>query len=66
MEEIKVLNYKESIKKLEEIVKKMESDEPDVDDLSNMVEEALLLLKACKQKLKSTEDNIKKSFDEFE
>lgn len=66
MEEIKEITYKEAISRLEEIVKKMEQEEPDVDELSNMVDDALLLLKNCREKLRSTEDNIKKSFEDYQ
>lgn len=54
----KDLNYKKALEELESIVKKIEQDEPDVDQLNDMVVRAVELVKYCKSKLKTTEEQI--------
>jgi exodeoxyribonuclease VII small subunit len=43
--------YSKSIKRLEEIIEKIENEEIDVDELSERVKEAVSLLKVCKDKI---------------
>lgn len=52
------LSYKEAMAQLEQIVHKIENEEPDVDDLSHMVKKASELMQFCRKKLKSTEEEI--------
>ncbi|MDN5212118.1 exodeoxyribonuclease VII small subunit [Fulvivirgaceae bacterium BMA12] len=54
----KKLNYKKALERLEEIVGKIENDEPEVDELSLLVKEASELVKKCKEKLKMTEEEL--------
>lgn len=54
----KKLTYKKALLRLEEIVGKIENDEPEVDELSVLVKEASELVKKCKEKLKVTEDEL--------
>ena len=63
MEDIK--SYKEAVEELESIVKQMQSPECDIDKLSGYTSRALTLLKYCKEKLFKTEEEVKKTLEEF-
>ena len=56
----KAPNYEEAVSQLEEIVKKMESGELDIDMMSTELKNAQLLIKLCKDKLTKTDEEIKK------
>lgn len=56
----KAPNYEEAVSQLEEIVKKMESGELDIDMMSTELKNAQQLIKLCKDKLTKTEEEIKK------
>ena len=56
----KTPNYEEAVSQLEEIVKKMESGEPDIDMMSTELKNAQQLIKLCKDKLTKTDEEIKK------
>ena len=58
--------YNKSIKKLEEIIEKIEGEEIDVDELSAKVKEAVALIKTCKNKIEKAELEVKKVVDGFE
>jgi exodeoxyribonuclease VII small subunit len=60
------LKYKEALTRIEAIVNKIESNEPDVDELNDLVQEALSLLKQCKEKLKNTETELNKTLKEID
>ncbi len=60
------ISYAEAIKQIEVILKKIESEELDVDELGDKVRKAADLLKLCKSKLHDTEEEIKKILDEME
>lgn len=59
-------NYRSAIEKIDGIMHRLENEEPDIDQLSNMVKEASVLIKACKQKLKSTEEDLEKTIGGME
>lgn len=59
------MTYKEAIEKLEEIVYHIENDEPDVDEISGMVKEAYELLMYCKNRLKTTEEEVQAAFEKL-
>lgn len=59
----KVPNYEEAVSQLEEIVKKMESGELDIDMMSTELKNAQQLIKLCKDKLTKTDEEIKKIFE---
>ena len=61
----KKLSYQESIKQIENIINDIENGDPDVDSLTNMVEEALELINKCKVKLKNTEDKLNNSLGQY-
>lgn len=56
----KIPNYEEAITQLEEIVKKMESGELDIDMMSTELKNAQQLIKLCRDKLTKTDEEIKK------
>ena len=60
----KALTYKSALKELEDIVNKIENDSPDVDELTGLVKRATELMLFCKNKLHSTEEELKKSMGE--
>jgi exodeoxyribonuclease VII small subunit len=61
----KDLSYQKAMDELESIVKKIEQNEPDVDELNDMVVRAVELVKYCKTKLKTTEDQINDNLEEL-
>ncbi|MCG8319210.1 MAG: exodeoxyribonuclease VII small subunit [Cytophagales bacterium] len=61
----KKLIYKKALERLEEIVHKIENDEPEVDELSQLVKEASTLVKKCKEKLKTTEKELDGALDDI-
>ena len=60
------MKYSKAIKRLEEIIEKIESAEIDVDELSEKVKEAVSLIKTCKGKIEKAELEIKQVVDGFE
>lgn len=60
------LNYSNAIKELEEILKYIESQEVDVDILVEKVKRATELIRFCKGKLKSAEEELHKTLIELE
>ena len=58
--------YGKSIKKLEEIIAKIEGEQIDVDELAASVKEAVLLIKTCKEKIEQAELEVKKVVSGFD
>lgn len=58
------MKYEKAVSELEEIVDKMERDELDIDQLSEQLKRAKVLLKLCKDKLTKTDEEIKKLLSE--
>ncbi len=58
--------YKQALTELESIVAKIENENPDVDELTGLVNRAVELVKYCKSKLKKTEEQLNKSLEELE
>lgn len=58
--------YSKALKRLEEIIEKIESEEIDVDELSERVKEAVELIKVCKGKIQKAELDVKAVVDGFE
>ena len=61
----KELSYKEAYARLEEIQALLENNSLDVDDLSEKLKEASGLLKICKEKLFSVNEETKKILEEI-
>ena len=57
------LKYEDAVRQLETIVDKLESNELGIDQLSSELKKAQLLIKLCKEKLTTTDTEIKKLFD---
>lgn len=55
-----MMKYEEAVRQLEDIVRKMENDELDIDTLSEQLKTAQKLLKLCRDKLVHTDEEIKK------
>ena len=59
----KNFKYEEAVEQLEQIVRKMENDELDIDSLTDEPRKAQELIKLCKAKLTSTDAEIKKMLE---
>jgi len=57
------ISYQEAILEIEEIIKKIESGELDVDQLTDQVKHVSTLLDICRKRLKTAEEEIKKIID---
>ena len=63
----KMITYAEALAEIEAIVERIESNNSDIDNLTNDVKRVAELLKICKAKLRDTEqevENILKDFDQ--
>ncbi|MBR0259854.1 MAG: exodeoxyribonuclease VII small subunit [Prevotella sp.] len=54
------LKYEEALAQLETIVRKMEANEYDIDELAAQLKTAQRLIKFCKDKLTKTEEELQK------
>ncbi len=52
--------YEQSMKRLEEIVSKIENNEVDIDSLGATLKEAQELIKFCREKLYKVDEEVKK------
>lgn len=57
------LTYTESMQRLEVILAQLEEGKLSIDELSALVKEAAELVKECRSKLKTTEEDIQKAFE---
>lgn len=62
----KKLTYSTALEELENIIQEIENEEISIDDLSLKVKRASKLLKFCKEKLRSTEEDINAILGEME
>ena len=62
----KPVKYSEAIKEVERIINQIESNELDIDELTEKIRRASELLKFCKQKLHFTEEEIQKIIDQMQ
>jgi exodeoxyribonuclease VII small subunit len=60
------INYTEAFEELQRIVSEIESGEISVDDLSEKVKRAAMLISICKTKLFATEEDVNKILKELE
>ena len=58
--------YKEAMEELEGIVSQIENEQIDVDILTEKVKRATYLIKLCKTKLRTTEEEVKDVLSELE
>ena len=59
-------NYTEAFQELQEIVSEIEQGEISVDELSEKVKRAAYLIRICKSKLTSTEEDVNKILEELD
>lgn len=57
---MKIIKYEEAVKQLETIVDKMENGDLDIDSMTEELKKAKTLIKLCKNKLKHTDEEIRK------
>jgi exodeoxyribonuclease VII small subunit len=62
----KQITYNEAIKEINEILTIIENDDIDVDVITEKVKRACFLIKFCKDKLHTAEEEIEKLFKELE
>jgi len=62
----KNVSYKEAITEIEEILRQLENNELDVDELSEKVKRVSQLVALCKEKLHNTEEEIDKILKEMD
>ncbi|MDD2960505.1 MAG: exodeoxyribonuclease VII small subunit [Muribaculaceae bacterium] len=60
------MTYTQAIAELEKIVREMQSENCSIDNLSQYTARALQLLKICKAKLLTTDEELKKILTEIE
>lgn len=59
------LTYEQALSELESIVSAVENKNIGVDELTKKVERAAYLIKYCKEKLQTTDKEVKKILDEI-
>lgn len=59
------MTYNQAISELEEIVRKMQAEDCDIDNLANYTARSLELLKTCKNKLLKTDQELQKMLEEL-
>ena len=62
----KKISYKEAVNEIEEILEQMESEELDVDELSDKVKRVSYLIKVCKDRLHQTEEEVQNILNQME
>ena len=60
----KETKYEEAMAELQDIVRRMENDELDIDQMTVQLKRAQELIKLCKDKLTKTDEEIKKILSE--
>ena len=60
------INYEKAVAELEEIARKMENDQLDIDSLTLQLKRAQQLIRLCKDKLTKTDEEIKKILVEID
>jgi exodeoxyribonuclease VII small subunit len=61
----KEFSFNETVTKIEEILRNIESGDLDVDKLATEVKQASELIKQCQKKLKTTEEEINSIFKDL-
>lgn len=62
----KEITYNEAVSEIEEILYQIESEELDIDILSEKVKRVSSLIKICKKKLHQTETEVQKILNEID
>ena len=66
MEENDQVTYSGAIAELEDLVRKMQSDECDIDHLADYTKRSLALLKICRDRLTKTDEELKRCLAELD
>ena len=66
MEQGAELSYVQAVKRLDEILERIERGEVDIDELSALVEEAANLVSLCRKKLTQAEMQVKRITERLE
>ncbi|MBF0618576.1 MAG: exodeoxyribonuclease VII small subunit [Candidatus Omnitrophica bacterium] len=59
------IKYSKALEKLEDIIKKIENEEIDVDELADKVKEAASLITICREKIEKADLEVKEVVDKF-
>ena len=62
----KEIKYSDAVEELSDIVDRIDNEEVDVDELSENVKKALILIKLCKAKLQKTEEEVQQVLKELD
>jgi exodeoxyribonuclease VII small subunit len=62
----KQLTYAEALAEIEETIQKIENDEFTIDELSDKVKRISFLISFCKEKLRSTENELNNILDKMQ
>ncbi|MFA5271420.1 MAG: exodeoxyribonuclease VII small subunit [Candidatus Omnitrophota bacterium] len=62
----KPIKYSEAVNELNSILEDLESERVDVDELSVKVKRAVELIKLCREKIETTEFEVRKIVKEFD
>ena len=62
----KEISYEAAIKELEQLLAKVEGEEVNIDELSDLVKRSVGLIKTCKDKLKGIESEIDDSLTQLD
>lgn len=62
----KDLSYRQAINELESILRTMQSDECDIDQLSNLTRRATALIAECRRRLIATDDELRSILSSLE
>jgi exodeoxyribonuclease VII small subunit len=62
---VKDVKYSQAVKRLDEIIRKIEGEEIDVDELAEKVKEAVELIQVCKAKIEKAELEVKNVVEGF-
>jgi exodeoxyribonuclease VII small subunit len=60
------LSYSQAIRELEDIVRKMQSNDCEIDNLRDLTARSVELLRICKTKLYDTDEELKKLLKELD
>ncbi|MEG1617605.1 MAG: exodeoxyribonuclease VII small subunit [Bacteroidales bacterium] len=66
MAQKKTESYSEAIKELEDIVRKLQGNECEIDELKAYTARSVELLRICKEKLFKTDEELKKLLEEID
>jgi len=60
------IKYTAAIARLDELIRQIENEEVDVDELSRHVKEAVKLIQTCKKKIEKAEVEVKNAVEAFD